>query len=414
MTFFWLLLGASLGFAQDVVVKLTFDHLPKLVSEKNQAVTGTSLVIESARTRTGYLGRSYLPTLGAEAGGERFQTGPYGYETQPYGHLETRLNLYRGGRDRLEGNIRERQVALTQADAQRVYAAELREARKAYWDLVSIRETANIIKESLSQNEKYLEMANRRISRGLAAETDRLEFEINRSQLREELESLNHAALLVQIRLAAVLGMPAETLFEAPESIEHAHDDALLVSSFNPAFHPDVETLDARSQSLELERMKEERWWTPSLDLYGGYHLYTLRDRDFLSRGRRADRAVGLRLNLGLFDGLQSQTDAKAFSIHAQGLSRQRRQREAAVDAQVRIAKKDLKHGHELIHYSEERIEQGKKYLARTFEEYERGVKNSLDVLGAAQKYLAYRRQYSDRRRDYQITKSALLALLGL
>jgi len=46
-------------------------------------------------------------------------------------------------------------------------------------------------------------------------------------------------------------------------------------------------------------------------------------------------------------------------------------------------------------------------------DEYRRGVKNSLDVLGASQRYLGFERQYAERRRDYQATKAELLSLLG-
>ncbi len=407
----WLLCNPSTGLAQEL--ELRFEDLPRLISEKNQAAAGTGLLVESARARTGYLRRSYLPTIGAGAGGERFQTGPYGFETQPYGQLEARLNLYQGGRDRLEDELRERQIAWFNAEARRTHAAELLLARRTYWELVSNEETAKIMEEALSQNEKLMETADRRIRRGLATEADRLEFEINRSQLKEDLESLNHAAILLRIRLAAVLGMAPGTRIKTPQRIEHLHDDALLAAAFDPAAHPDVEGLKARSRSLSVERGRALRWWGPSLDLYGGYYLYTLRDRDFRSQSRRDDQVAGLRLSVGLFDGLQSRTEAGALALQAEGLARQRAQRENAVEAEVRVAKEDLRHDHELIHYSEERIEQARRYLARTLEEYERGVKNSPDALAAAQRYLAYRRQYAERRRNYQLTKAALSALLG-
>jgi len=412
LLYLWFALAAGPVWAQDGV-ELNFEDLPRLLSERNQMVTGSELLVESARTRAGYLRRSYLPAIDAEAGGERFQTGEHGWKTQPYGHVETKLNLFRGGRDRLESLARSELIWLSKANARKTTAAELLEARDTYWELVSNREMAKIIEESLVQNEKYLEKANRRIARGLASETDRLEFEIHRSQLQEELESLNHAAILLEIRLAAVVGLPLETRIKTPAAVAHIHEDALLSAAFDPASHPDVAALQARRRGLDLERRKAGSSWLPSLDLYGGYTLYTLREREFLSQSQRDDKAAGLRLSLPLFDGLQSRTEAKAFTLARDGVARQQAQQQASMDARVRIAKEDLKHDHELVHYAEERIEQGKKYLARTLDEYERGVKNSLDMLGAAQKYLAYRRQYAERRKGYQITKDRLLALFG-
>ncbi len=121
-----------------------------------------------------------------------------------------------------------------------------------------------------------------------------------------------------------------------------------------------------------------------------------------------------MRLSVPLFDGLRSSSEAKALRLRAEGETRRHDQRALAADAAVRVAKEDLKHDHELVHFAEERIAKGKLYLGRTLEEYERGVKNSLDALGAAQRYLGYRRQYAERRRDYQLTKTGLLALMEL
>lgn len=407
-----LALGALPGGAQEAV-ELRFEDIPRLVAGKNRAVSGAERLAEGARARRGHLGRSYLPALDLFAGGERFKTLRYEPKTQPYGQLEARLNLYRGGRDALQAGLIEREADAAAANARKAEAAEVAAARKAYWELVSSRETARVIEAAVSQNAKILETANRRISRGLATETDRLEFEIHRSQLQEELESLRHAALLLEIELAAALGLPAETRFKTPERIEHDHDEALLSVPFEAAAHPDARTLEARSRSLGIERAKARRWWTPSLDVYGGYYLYTQRERDSSSRRERDDEAVGLRLSVPLFDGLRSRAEAESLRLQAEGVERQRAQRELAVDAEVRVAKEDLKHDHELIHYAEERIEQGRRYLTLTLEEYERGVKNSLDALGAAQRFLGYSRAYAERRRDYQLTKAGLLALMN-
>lgn len=408
-----LLLGLAPAALAQNAVELKFEDLPRLVAGKNQAVSGADRLVEAARARTGHLGRSYLPSLGVEAGGERFQTLHYGWDTQPYGHAEARLNLYRGGRDRLSGLAFERQADLASADARKALAAELAAARSTYWELVSGRETAKLVEGALDENEKLLAVANRRINRGLATETDRLEFEISRSLLREELESLLHASLLLQIRLSAALGLPPESRFTTPVAIEHDHDESLLAEAFDAASHPDARALEARGRGLALARERTGLWWTPSLDVYGGYYLYTFRERDSTSQRERDDKAIGVQLSLPLFDGLRSRTEAKALRLEAEGVERQKAQRTLAVDAEVRVAKEDLRHDHELIHYAEKRIQQGTKYLALTLDEYERGVKNSLDALGAAQRDLGYRRQYAERRRDYQLTKTGLLRLLN-
>lgn len=393
-------------------VELRYEDIPLLVAEKNGAVTGEDRLAEAARARTGHLGRSYLPSVEAEAGGERFTTASRRAETEVFGHLEAKVNLYRGGRDGLEDEARERSAERAAAESRAARAERLTRARKTFWRLVSERETASLIEKALSDNETLLATAQRRISRGLATETDRLEFEINRSLLREELESLQHAATLTEMTLAANLGLAAGTRLRTAETISHEHDESWLAAPFAAAEHPEAAALRAQERGLELDRRRARRWWTPSLDLYGGLYQYTFRERDYTRTSERDDRAVGARLTLPLFDGRRSGAEAQSLRLQVEGATRRREQAELALAAATAVAKEDLRHDHELVHFAEERIEQGRRYLARTLEEYERGVKNSLDALGAAKQDLGFRRQYAERRRDYQYTKAALLSFL--
>jgi outer membrane protein TolC len=394
-------------------MSLSAEDLPRLIQEKNGNVVGARSLKEAAENRTGHLSRSFLPNLSLQAGGEVFQTGPYSTRTQPYGSAEARINLFRGGRDALEEEARTHHVTQADASIQKAQDAELLEARRLYWKLVFNRELIDRLGAASSQNEKFLDAANRRIARGLSTDTDRLEFQIYRSELHEELESLRHETLLIETSLAASLALPSVPQFTTEGKIAHIHDDALLAAEIDPASHPDVRSLAAGREALLAQGKQAGRWWMPQVDAYGGYYLYTLRDRDYLQQGMRTDVAAGLKLTLEAFDGLQSKASAAALSAQAAGYERQAEQRRRTVSAQVLVAREELKHDHELIHQSEERIEQGRKYLQRTVDEYGRGVKNSIDVLSGAQRSLSFERQYAERKRDYQLTKAGLLALLG-
>lgn len=408
-----LLLALLAATARAEVLELAFEDLPRLVAAGNENAAGAESLAASARALTGHLGRSYLPTLEAEAGGERFTTGDFRSRSEPYGGVEARLNLFRGGRDRLEEGLRHSRARGSEADARRAYLGELTQARKAFWELVALRETAALVKAAAVDNQEHLKVAARRIGRGLAAETDRLEFEIYASQLDEEAARVDHEAALVEIRLAALLGAPAGTKLKTPEAVPHDHDDALLAAPFDASGHPEVASARAGADAAGALRSESLRWWAPSVDLYGGWFLYTLRDRDYLDRASRDDRVVGARLSLPLFDGLHAKAAAASFARQSEGLGRQARQRARSAEAAVDAAKAGLKLEHDLIHRAEDRIAQGQRYLTLTLDEYTRGVKNSIDVLAAAQRQTSFTRQYVDRRRSYQSSRSDLLALYG-
>ena len=72
-----------------------------------------------------------------------------------------------------------------------------------------------------------------------------------------------------------------------------------------------------------------------------------------------------------------------------------------------------MKHFHDLIHSVEERVALAGHYLSNTLNEYDRGVKNSPDVLSASQRLISFRRRLTELRRNYQIAKVDVLSLSG-
>lgn len=400
--------------AETVPVRVEFDDIPRLVREGNQAAAGAALQTEAARSRERSLLRSFLPSAAVEAGAERFQTGSHGDKTQPYGSAEARVNILRGGRDRWHERRLAGLASLASARSNAELASAIAEARQAYLRLVHAREMGALIKDALIENQRLLERAERRIRRGLAAETDRLEFEIGGSQLKEDVESYAHSELQLRLRLAALLGLPAEAEIATAYRLEHIHDESLLARAFEPGSHPEAAQLAAQGEAARADSKASSLWWAPSLDAYAGKYLYTLREREYPSARQRDDFAVGGKLSLRLFDGGAERAEARARRLEAEGAEKSLVQRRTDLRARVRIIEEDLKHDHELVHFAEDRIELARRYFNSTLDEYDRGVKNSLDVHAAAQRLLGYRRQLAERRRDYRLTKTGLLREHGL
>lgn len=364
---------------------------------------------DAAQAKTGHLLRSYLPSARFSGGAETFETGVYTSQTQPTGLMEANINILRGGRDMLEEDSRKSQARAAAASAQKTFNSELQMARKLYWEIVAGRERIQALNISLEQNDRTLTMANRRISRGLATETDRLDFQIHKSQIKEDIESTTHEVILLQMSLAAVLGMDEGTTFKTSDNVAHVHDDTLLAKKVDPATHPELVFFKSNEESLMAQYKQSNRWWLPAIDVYGGYQQFTLRDRDYLTEKDRLDKYVGAKLTLE-FDFMKV-SDSRALAIQAQGAQKQAEQKARSLNAEIMVTKEELKHEHELIHYSEERMESGKKYFSRTMDEYNRGVKNSIDVLGALQRYVGFQRESIERRKSYQIKKTAVLFL---
>lgn len=355
------------------------EEIPGLLSRDNRAVQGAAQLRDAAEARRGFFVRSLVPSLLLEGGAETFETGPYPALSQGYGSAEIRLNFFRGGRDWLEAGARDADAEGAMAQASQVRGAELSEARRAYWQLVFLGEEIALLESALLQNTSHLASANKRIQRGLTTTTDRLEFEIQRSQIKEDLESARHLMKQTGIRFRAMLGLSRGhvdvlTLDRAPHEHEDAVREQALPIEDAAAGLPGVAVVRAEARAAQLRSLGQHRWWTPTLDGYAGYYVHTLRERDYLSEALRDDWAVGFRLSLSV-DAIPSTMEARSASLRALALENFALQKARSERARFEVAQESMRHEHDLIHESEDRVAQGESYLRQTLGEYDRGLK---------------------------------------
>jgi len=405
--------GIRVSVAADAFV-LKYDDLKTMITEKNERVLAAKKEMEGASTRTGHLGRTFLPTIQGSVGFESYRTnGAAAGRSGPVGDVGANFNLFQGGRDSLEENARQAELRLAEAEHQKTLGIELSKARKEYWQLLYLRESAQVFIEAIEMNNINLASAQKRASAGIATGIDRLEFEMNRNQLEQESARLQILLENTQRTLALALGLPAETEIQATEKIPFQQDDRIMNVTLDSTHHPSVKS------SMSLHEMESARadalkqWWLPSLDLYGTYSLYPYRDREFEALSDRYEGVVGLKLTFKIFDGLVSSSEGSAARLRSEAQFARATLVGRESLSHFESLKKELKLLSNLVRGAEDNVQLSSKYLTGTLSEYKRGVKNSADVLMASQRFVELRKRFSELRRDYQSIRAELLSYLG-
>lgn len=208
------------------------------------------------------------------------------------------------------------------------------------------------------------------------------------------------------------IGWDESTPIETSTIIPHVHDESLL-NEPTSAPHPEVNLLASRAASAEAQAKQQNRWWLPTVDVYGTYQLYTLRERFYPALQDRFDWSVGVRLRMELFEGLQKVKEADSGFRSSQALQTMAQYRSTMADTEIRLTREEIKHIHELIHGAEEAIGKGNRLLTLSADEYDRGVRTSSDMLSVADRMFGLQKTHAARRRDYQKAKTKLLSLLG-
>lgn len=399
--------------ANAETINLRFDDIPAIVRERNLHAQGADFLKQSAEVGRGHLARSYYPTVAATLGSERFKTGSQAARAEPFGSVTAKVNVFRGGRDLLEESIVDAKARATGAESEVTLRDEIKKARIRFWNLISQREIAKLLEEGIDENSRNLKAAMSRIRAGAATETDRIEFEMYKIELDQDFARLKLASENTERDLAVLLGLPEGSKIETPATVGHEHMDELLFGSFKVENSPIVSALTLRSEEAGLRSIQFARWWAPSVDLYVEYGLHTFREREFAEQAERFESIIGVQLTLDLFDGLSGRNERKQKALEAAGFLKESLQTGRELHAKIEGARSELKLTHELIHQSEEALTRAKTYLARTLDEYRRGVKNSPDVLSASERNFSIRRRFAELRRDYQLARSELLEILG-
>ena len=409
MLFYLIFLSLSLAHAQEI---LNFEDLPTLIQNKNKRAQASSLDLNASQMRLGYFRRSFLPRFEASAGYESFETGPYSSQADPFYFIRGSVNLYRGGRDILEDKARLAEKEVMYVTNQQTFQGELLQARQLYWNLVYLVELKKLYEMTLAQNKNNLAQANRLIRSGLSTRVDRLEFEISGTQLDQDLARITVDISNHNRQIAAIIGSSPETIFQTVQKIPHDHESPTAKEDLDFGTYRDVRREKAFQLNLETTAQLLKRWWVPNLDVYAESGLFTFRDRNFFTQSDRLDTAVGLKFTLE-FDGFQQKVDGEAYAARARASTLRAEQIKAETEAVFNTAKQELFLIHELLHEGEKNVEKAQEYLNAIVSEYNRGIKNSPDVLSASLKNLEFRKRFAELRRDYAVVNAKLEAMLA-
>lgn len=389
---------------------LPYQQLPDLLTTNGEWLKSQAL-IEAADARRGTLQRSFLPTLMARAGRERFTLGPGNARTQNYATIEASINVYNGGRDKFLDRAREASYAAGLADSDDVRRHVLARTRDLWNAWRHHHEAVKILTETLKVNGDHLKAAEKRVRAGLTTEADTLDFrqyalELEQELAREEEEVDDHAKLL-----AAVLGL--SELPSLPEAATHVHDDGLLTVAFQPENHPKTRAVMADAQTLAANSARSHRWWTPRVDVYGAFTHYTDRQQFFDTSGQRDDLAVGAMVTVPLFDGGEASRETRALEHTRRGEELYAVQLKRELAAEHEKALVHVKLTHNLLHKAAESKKLAERYMTVTLSEYQRGVKNSPDVREANERLANARLGEAQTQWDHETARANLMGLLG-
>lgn len=389
-------------------LQITFDGLKDLLTERNAKILVARLEKEAAATREGNLGRSFLPSLEVRGAQQSSKSGSIESKNQPAMGAELKVNLFNGGRDQIESEIRKITTDARAAHELRTLSEELQVTRKIFWEIIFIQEREALINSMIKINSQNLQAAEKRIRSGVATESDRVEFEMKAVDLTRNLAESQLQLTARKREFSVLAGLDNNTELIFPRELLHNHDFETVLKH-EPKDHAFLyREYEIQSQTKALAAKSQSRAWWPQLDAYAAYSSGPESVSD-----TKTETTIGLKMTLNFANGLEATHEASALekeSLAAAHITKLKRQE---VDLHIASELADLRFLHDQVHDAESNISRAEKYYKLTQSEYARGVKNSPDVLGASERLFDTKMKRIEIIRDFQTSKAHLLSKIG-
>lgn len=406
-----LLLSATCVWASSL--DLTFDGLTQLIREKNSKVQAAALEREASHLRTGSLARSFLPSLRVQGSYENFRKGRGSLLSEPAYGAELGVNLFNGGRDGLESQIRDLELQKKDLGLKRVFITELQEARVLFWKILFHEAQIELLQDMVKTNLQNQKSADRRIRSGVALETDRLEFEMKAIELKQELEESELSLVNLKKEFSVHAGLKPAQELKLKDKFQHEHDFESLLKHEAADHDFIVREVELEGEIQARAAKKEKRALWPQVEAFASFHQYNRLEEDFPNRQDREESTVGVRMTLNFSGVWESQKQASSLQKQALASEQIAEYKKLEIEAHLESEMSELRLLHDQVHEAETNIELAQKYYRLTLSEYARGVKNSPDVLGASEKLFLMREKRNQIIRDFQISKAHVLAKIG-
>ena len=331
--------------------------------------------------------------------------------TALYGKAE--WNLYHGGRDRslmtkagLNSKWAERQISLSTATVQR-------EVARVYYEMLFALESIALKERAIEMNQEQMKLARVKKHSGFTSMADVIEFELREATLVSDLKRLVQEKEDRSRELSVLVGRkePVSTLLvkghlqREPSGLNKTEILHRLDEN-NPEILEAMVNRDLAAQDKDIVRAD----FMPQVDFEGRYGKLPTEDRISTEND---NYSLFLKVKVPLFSGLSTIRQISAESAKVErsemALTRTRLAARAEVEnllAQIgsTLARLDLE---------EKTLARSEEYYKITLDEYRRGVKNSPDMVTAAERLLEARIRNLEYRRDYYLTKLRVFAVVG-
>ncbi len=278
---------------------------------------------------------------------------------------------------------------LSQQNTQATSEQEVFEIANAYYQVIVQQKQLDLLRSNLVNTEKTLATTELQFKNGVAKRVDVNRLQVNFNNLQSQIKQAELNLVQVSNRLKFEMGMPIEKqIVLSDTAINFREEDAVLNEPTGNYFENriDYKRLETNLSLQELNRKNEIAGYFPQLSAFANYQYQAQRNEfNFTQSGKPwfQSAAVGLRLNIPIFDGLQRNARVQKSKLSIEQVKENINLTKQSINLEVSNALTQYRNTLQRIENEQQNVQLAEEVYRVTQLEFREGVSTSTDVVNS-------------------------------
>ena len=291
-----------------------------------------------------------------------------------------------------------------------------KQVKDAYFAVLLAKNSLNVLERSINNAKATLKTTKASYEQGVVSEYDYIRAQVQVNNLNPTYISAKNGLDLAILQLKMILSLPTEQEIVLKENLEDFSEKVTEINlSENTAENnSDLRQLDLNIVSLQNSLRLVNSQHLPSLSAFGQYsYLTQAEDYNFADYNWVGSAAIGLQLNIPIFNGRTVVNKAKQIKISLQELQLQKEYLKEGIDLQIQAAINNMKAAKEQLEANKDAIKQAERGYEIAKVRYQTGAGTILELNDSELSMTQANLTYQQSLYDYLIAQTNLEKVLG-
>lgn len=297
----------------------------------------------------------------------------------------------------------------------------IQQVATAYYQLLVSREQLKTVEANIQSISRIETTVADQFKNGLAKKIDLDRVRVNLTNVKTQRDQLANGITQQENVLKFYIGMPVETQIEIPEAeLKKINEDAASrYTDFKVEELTRYRLLMKQEELLGYQKKAAIAEYFPTLSLTGNFQRNGMSDKFDLLRGGNSTAvkynasAIGLTLNIPIFDGFARRSRVKQADIEIQQIQQDIKNTKNSLSLSHKNANLALKNNISTINAQDENMRLASEVYASTQNNYNNGLATLTDLLNAETSLVDAQNSYNQALLNYKLAEIQLIQSNG-